>query len=95
MATRQTKPLCCLTIGGIDEFIMPAELGMKVAQLLQQAQKATRNYAGAGAYLYTLTGEVEVSWASVKPSQIRAPLAEPDGKSSRTKRVALTAPEAP
>lgn len=96
MATRQTKQaLCCITIGGIHDFILPAEAGMKVAQLLQKAQRADRSYAGRGGYAYTLQGDVEVQWTSVMPSQVRAPLAEPEAKHSRAKHVALSAPEAP
>lgn len=99
MATRQTKQaLCCLTIGGINEFIMPASAGMKVAQLLQTAQRTNRSYEGRGDYTYTLQGNVEVQWSSVMHNQVRAPLAEPEDKPGRTKRVALPGlplPEAP
>lgn len=50
------KPMCVLTIGYCD-YIMPAEAGMKVMQLMQQAVSADRSsdyrswHAGVPAHL--------------------------------------------
>lgn len=104
----QSKPMCCVTIGG-QEYLMPAAAGMKVAELMAGAIEARKRYAyGAGRYTYVPGGQAEVAWCSVLPEQLRtAEQAEADEAQNaaelnrqRARRLSaeqpkLPAPEAP
>lgn len=68
---KKPVPMCCVTIGIIGQYIMPADKGMKLVELLQTAFEANRNYADRG-YVYDVGDQPEVEFALVKPSQIRA-----------------------
>lgn len=64
------KPLCCITIG-CDEYLLPAEAGMKVAQLMAGAVKLRKHYRTTrSGYVYAPGAQAEVAWCSVQPGQL-------------------------
>lgn len=66
---KKPVPMCCVTID-FRCYIMPADKGMKLVELLQTAFEADKNYADRG-YVYGVGDQPEVEFAMVKPSQIR------------------------
>lgn len=70
---RPTKPvpLCCVCIG-YQTFLMPADQGMKLVDLMNSAASCKRNYEDGG-YRYHVGEQPEVEYVSVKPSQVDFP----------------------
>lgn len=73
----RTKPvqLCCVQIG-YSSYLMPADKGMKVVELLQSAVDCKKDYAERG-YVYTVGTQPEVELALVRSDQVRAPAGQP------------------
>jgi hypothetical protein len=65
--------MCCVRIG-YQEFLMPADKGMKVVELMTSAVDCDKQYLERG-YSYTLRDQPDVSFNLVKPDQIRLPQA--------------------
>lgn len=88
--TDRSKPvqICCVSIG-YDSFIMPADKGMKVVELLQSAFKCNKDYAERG-YVYTVGSQPEVELALVRSDQVRAP-----AEQSSSAPLRLSAPSRP
>jgi hypothetical protein len=74
--TTAKKPvsMCCVTIGGFEEFLMPADKGMKLVELLQHAVHCRRDYESHD-YRYHVKDAPAVELRLVKPSQIVMPRA--------------------
>jgi len=69
----QGKQLCVLAIDHY-EFAMPAADGMRVAQMMQRAQRVHREFMpGVAADKFKLRGEPEVRWESVQAKSLGAP----------------------
>lgn len=68
-AAKKPVPMCCVTIS-YSHYIMPADKGMKLVELLQTAFEADKNYDDRG-YVYGVSEQPQVEFALVKPSQIR------------------------
>ena len=66
---KKPVPMCCVSID-FSYYIMPADKGMKLVELLQSAFQANKNFADRG-YVYSVAEQPEVEFALVKPSQIR------------------------
>lgn len=71
MTTRQTKPvaMCCVTID-YQEFLMPADKGMKVVELLQSAFKCERRYDERSDRKYYIGEQPQVEFALVRSNQV-------------------------
>lgn len=68
-AAKKPVPMCCVSIN-YSYYIMPADKGMKLVELLQTAFKTNKDYGDLG-YVYGVGEQPEVEFALVKPSQIR------------------------
>lgn len=66
---KKPVPMCCVSID-YRNYIMPADKGMKLVELLQTAFESDKNFADSG-YVYSVGEQPEVAFALVKPSQIR------------------------
>ncbi len=75
--SRATKPtqMARLTIG-YQEYLMPSDKAMKVAELMQHAIACESNFEGTG-YVYTAKEQPNVEFSLVRPNQVRMPLGEP------------------
>lgn len=71
---RQTKPvpLCCVTVG-YQSFLMPAQLGMKLVDLMNSAVICQMDYQKDG-HCFTPKEQPRVEYVSVRPGQVIAPL---------------------
>lgn len=71
MATAK-KPvsMCCVSINH-DNYLMPADKGMKLVELMQSAFEAEKSY-GDRNYTYEIGEQPSVELSLVKPSQIKA-----------------------
>lgn len=76
MSARQTKPvaMCCVTID-YHQFLMPADKGMKVVELLQSAFHCERRYDETSNYKYEVGEQPQVEFALVRPNQVVEPAA--------------------
>lgn len=96
-STKTPGPLCVVTIGVCNEYLMPAADGLKVVQLFQKSQRVERTYVQAlGGYRYTLGGPADVEWRGVQAHEVHQPAdtaATPARR--RAAPLALPAPEAP
>lgn len=63
------KPMCAVTIG-FETYLMPADAGMKVVQLMQQAVTAEREFIRE---TYCVGDTPRVEYVAVKQSQIKMP----------------------
>lgn len=68
-APKKPVAMCCVTIG-YEEYLLPADKGMKLVELLQSAFKTERKYGGGG-YFYYLGDQPEVVLTLVKASQLK------------------------
>lgn len=75
--SRATKPtqMACLTIG-YQDYLMPSDKAMKVAELMQHAIACESNFEGTG-YVYTAKEQPNVEFSLVRPNQVRMPQGEP------------------
>jgi hypothetical protein len=73
MATRAVKnvAMCCVSINHSD-YLLPADKGMKLVELLQHAVSCDRGYESRD-YSYKVHGAPAVEFYLVKPSQIVMP----------------------
>ena len=60
---KKPVPMCCVNID-FNYYIMPADKGMKLVELLQTAFKANKNYDDRG-YVYGVGDQPEVDRKSV------------------------------
>lgn len=69
--------MCCVTIDHND-YLLPMAHGMKLVELLQHCLRCHESYESGTGYVY-LPGDKgpQVTFKSVAPSQLRAPVAEP------------------
>lgn len=79
--SKKPVPMCCVSIGHSD-YLMPADKGMKLVDLLQSAF-ATRKDFGDRNYFYVIGDQPEVEFALVRPSQIRQQSADTNGAGQR------------
>jgi hypothetical protein len=72
-ATKGGVRMCVVTIG-LDEYLLPAAAGLKVAELMQGAQPVRSEYVSGVGYEYSPDHEPmrEVSWKAIKPAQVNA-----------------------
>ncbi|MGJ7611804.1 MULTISPECIES: hypothetical protein [unclassified Variovorax] len=66
---RKPVAMCCVTIG-FDRFLMPADKGMKVFELMQSAIKCELGY-GEDRHTYAPGEAPEVECKVVRPDQVR------------------------
>lgn len=66
------KPMCAVTIG-FETYLMPADAGMKVVQLMQQAATAERDFSRSLHSTYIAGDTPRVEYVAVKQSQIQMP----------------------
>lgn len=75
MATRSAPKamaaMCWLNVGHV-EILLPADAGLKVAQLLRGAVECRHSYDyESGGRYYELRDELDVEYAAVKAGQVR------------------------
>lgn len=71
------RPMCCVSIG-YQSYLMPADAGMKVVQLMQEALRCDRDFSSSlGGHVYVVRDAPEIELAMVKPSQVRPAPVEP------------------
>ncbi len=77
-ATTRAKPvqMCCVSVG-YSTYLMPADKGMKMVELLQSAFECKKDYAD-GRYAYVIGSQPEVELALVKKDQVRGAAGNPD-----------------
>lgn len=66
----KSEPMCAVTIG-YHRYLMPASIGMKVVQLLQNAFDVDEEWEEER--IYTVKEPVNVEFRSVRANQIRMP----------------------
>lgn len=88
MATSKAGARMCVITIGIDEFLLPAAAGLKVAELMQGAQAVRSEYVSGVGYQYSPDEEAprDVSWKAIKATQI-------SDKAVRARREARTLDE--
>ncbi len=74
-ASTKPTPMACLTIG-YQDYLMPSDKAMKVAELMQHAVECRSNFEGTG-YVYTAKDQPNVEFSLVRPNQVRMPQGEP------------------
>jgi hypothetical protein len=74
-ASTKPTPMACLTIG-YQDYLMPSDKAMKVAELMQHAIECESNFEGT-AYVYNAKDQPNVEFSLVRPSQVRMPQGEP------------------
>lgn len=77
MSRAPTKPvqMAFLTIGYVH-VLMPADKAMKVAELMQHAMPAERDFSGSGDLYVVQEQPLRVEFILVRPNQIRMPHGE-------------------
>jgi hypothetical protein len=72
MTRAPAKPvaMCCVSIG-YRTYLMPADKGMKVVELLQHAIECDERYEGIKGPTYQVLDQPEVAYKAVRPNQIR------------------------
>ena len=68
-APKKPVAMCCVTIGHQD-FILPADKGMKLVEIMQSAFDTQKNY-GDRAYSYHIGDQPQVELALVRAAQIK------------------------
>jgi hypothetical protein len=76
--------MCVVTIG-IDEYLLPAAAGLKVAELMQGAQPVRSEYVGGVGYQYSADESAvrDVSWKAIQPAQINPKPSRAQGSTAR------------
>lgn len=69
-APKKPVAMCCVTIGGYHEYLLPADKGIELVKLLQSAFETEKKYGGGG-YFYYVGDQPEVSLNLVKASQLK------------------------
>ena len=77
---QKAKATCCVTIG-YRHYLLPADAGMKLVALLQDAVECDEKFDGNG-YVYHVGDAPMAELKIVRPNQIRMPhgIAEPVGR---------------
>lgn len=75
-ASTKSVPMACLTIGHY-EYLLPAAKAIKVAELMQDAFECDHNYGDDGFIYEVRATQPRVSFALVRPNQLRMPAGEP------------------
>ncbi len=70
-AAKKAVAMCCVTIGYRD-YLMPADKGMKVVELMQSAFECEKGW-GSLNHNYVPGEQPQVCFEMVRPSQIKAP----------------------
>lgn len=72
MATTKAGARMCVVTIGIDEYLLPAAAGLKVAELMQGAQAVRSEYVSGVGYQYAPEdgGRHEVHWKAVTAAQV-------------------------
>lgn len=95
MATtkKQGAAMCCVTIG-YQDFLMPADKGMRVLEAMQHAIGCERNYDRVDGEAFYASEAPSVKYALVRAEQIRMPegYVEPAGGRRRTARAIANNP---
>lgn len=68
-ASNKPVAMCCVTIGHQD-YLLPADEGMKLVKIMQSAFSTEKNY-GERAYFYYVGDQPQVELALVRASQIK------------------------
>jgi len=68
--TKKPVAMCCVSIA-YNDYLMPADKGMKLVELLQSAFAARKGYGDHG-YTYAFGEQPSVELSLVKASQIKA-----------------------
>jgi hypothetical protein len=68
-ASKKPVAMCCVSIG-YEHFLLPADKGMKLVELLQSAFHVEKEYANRG-YVYLVGDQPGVELALVRASQIK------------------------
>jgi len=75
MTARKTPvAMCCVTIG-FNSYLLPADKGMKVFELMQHAVECEKGY-GATNYTFAPGGPPNVECKVVRADQVRVPTPE-------------------
>lgn len=75
---KKAVAMCCVTIGHQD-FLLPADKGMKLVEIMQSAFSAEKRY-GDRAYAYYLGDQPAVELALVRESQLKPKPADLGGQ---------------
>lgn len=75
---KKAVAMCCVTIGHQD-FLLPADKGMKLVEIMQSAFKTEKHY-GERAYAYYLGDQPAVELALVRESQLKPKPTNQDGQ---------------
>lgn len=72
--TRKPVPMCCITIGGFFDLVMPTDKGMKLVEILQYSFECKKAYADRSiGYVYVLKDDApNVEFTTVQPKQIKS-----------------------
>lgn len=71
MPPAKPVPMCCVSIN-YTEYLMPADVGMKLVALLNHAIECRPDYTAEG-HRYLVMDAPEVRYTSVRPNQIVFP----------------------
>ena len=66
-------PMCFVSIGRLEQLLMPVDDGMKLVKLLQTAVECERNYGERGFFYVPLSEELNVEFALVRANQLCVP----------------------
>lgn len=75
---KKAVAMCCVTIGHLD-FLLPADKGMRLVEIMQSAFSAEKRY-GERAYAYYLGEQPAVELALVRESQLKQKPNNQDGQ---------------
>lgn len=74
MATpRKNTPLCCVTIHGYIDVILPTAKVMQLVEILQSSFNCKKTYVSGKGYVYKLTdGAPKVEFITVNAAQLQS-----------------------
>jgi hypothetical protein len=91
----KTPDLCCVRIG-YEEFLLPADKGLKLIALMQGALVCKHTYDSNHNRVYRVTGRAELHLETVAPDQVDASeMPSPAPQAARTKRLGVSVPLLP
>ena len=73
--TKRAVSMCCIRIG-YQHYLMPADKGLKVIDLLQAAFECREEYGERNYLYYPQEGQPQVELKLVRQEQLRAPMPE-------------------
>ena len=68
---RTVKPMCCVSIG-YQDFLLPADIGMKLVALMNDAICTKKHYMDKG-FVYAVGEQPSVEYVSVRTNQVIVP----------------------